>query len=40
MAGNVEHKPITGVCIVSNPEKCPPGYEVVSVDLSEIFAQM
>jgi len=25
--------PITGVCIVSDPQKCPPGYDIVCIVL-------
>ena len=27
-----ENYPITGLCIVSDPEKCPPQYELVRSD--------
>lgn len=26
---SAEVGPITGLCIVSDPEKCPPGYELI-----------
>jgi len=25
------HYPVTGVCIVSDPQKCPPGYDIVRI---------
>lgn len=31
MPPNEEEPPITGMCIVSNPEQCPHEYEVVRV---------
>jgi len=27
------HYPVTGVCIVSDPQKCPPGYDIVCIVL-------
>ena len=32
--------PITGLCIVSDPEKCPPGYELVRILFFTIWHPM